>query len=275
MRYEARPPRAELEPFVKCLWRLRGAPSEIEPQPIVPDGCFELIVHLGEPFVERGVYAPEGPGRAGQAVKQPRALLAATLTRTVVVAASGDVDVVGVRFHPGRAYPFLSAAPSEVVDTVAPALDVIARELASLPARLEPAATETALRHRRGRAARASATELGVTRGSIAWRRRWSPPTLRAVSQPRRRASGLSLRQFERLFKSRAGVSAKVLQRVVRFHRVATRLLEGSPDLATLALDAGFFDQAHMSHDFRALADVSPSRYPAQAGALDRFFAES
>ena len=58
MRYEARPPRIELDAFVKCLWRLRGAPWEIEPQPIVPDGCFELIVHLGEPFVEREVYSP-------------------------------------------------------------------------------------------------------------------------------------------------------------------------------------------------------------------------
>ena len=87
------------------------------------------------------------------------------------------------------------------------------------------------------------------------------------------RAAGISLRQFERLFKSRAGVSAKVLQRVVRFHRVATRLLADAPDLATVALDAGFFDQAHMSHEFRALADVSPSRYPARAGTLDRFFA--
>ncbi|HEX2464627.1 MAG TPA: helix-turn-helix domain-containing protein, partial [Thermoanaerobaculia bacterium] len=88
-------------------------------------------------------------------------------------------------------------------------------------------------------------------------------------------AAGISQRQFERWFKSRAGVSAKVLQRVVRFHRVAMRLLEGSPDLATLALDTGFFDQAHMSHEFRALADVSPSRYLAHAGALDRLFAES
>ena len=52
MQYEARPPRAPLEPFVRCLWRLRGAPHELEPQPIVPDGCFELIVHLGEPLVE-------------------------------------------------------------------------------------------------------------------------------------------------------------------------------------------------------------------------------
>ena len=108
----------------------------------MPDGCFELIVHLGEPFVEQGVYAPEGPGRAAQSVKQHRALLAATLTRTVVVAASGDVDVVGVRFHPGRAYPFLSAAPSEVVDTVAPALDVMAPDLTAVTTRLEPASTE-------------------------------------------------------------------------------------------------------------------------------------
>ena len=91
-------------------------------------------------------------------------------------------------------------------------------------------------------------------------------------------AAGISLRQFERLFKSRAGVSAKVLQRVVRFHRVASRLLEGAradADLATLALDGGFFDQAHMSHEFRALADVSPSRYPREAGVLDRLFAET
>jgi AraC-like DNA-binding protein len=71
---------------------------------------------------------------------------------------------------------------------------------------------------------------------------------------------------------ARAGVSAKVLQRVVRFHRVVTQLLDGAPDLALLALDAGFFDQSHMSHEFRALASTTPARYPAQAGSLDRLF---
>jgi AraC-like DNA-binding protein len=273
MRYEARSPRAELEPFVKCLWRLRGAPSEIEPQPIVPDGCFELIVHLGEPFVEQGVYAPEGRGRAGWPVKQHRALLAATLTRTVVVAASGDVDVVGVRFRPGRAYPFLSAAPSEVVDIVAPATDVCTSDLAAWTKRLEPASTELVF---------ASAEEALLARlrrvGSDPRFDRIATTLVAADGAPvasLAEAAGISQRQFERWFKSRAGVSAKVLQRVVRFHRVAMRLLEGSPDLATLALDTGFFDQAHMSHEFRALADVSPSRYLAHAGALDRLFAES
>ena len=273
MRYETRPPRAELDAFVKCLWRLRGAPWEIEPQPIVPDGSFELIVHLGEPFVERGVYASAESGEVAPQAKQDRMLLAATLTRTVVVAASGEVDVVGVRFHPGRAYPFLEAAPAEVIDTVAPASDVIARELASLPSRLAPAATENlfatveqALLARLARAGNDPRFDRLASAVVAA-----DGPSVATLAT----AAGISLRQFERLFKSRAGVGAKVLQRVTRFHRVAARLLEGAPDLATVALDAGFFDQAHMSHEFRALADVSPSRYAVRAGALDRFFAES
>jgi AraC-like DNA-binding protein len=192
----------------------------------------------------------------------------------VVVAARGDVDVIGVRFHPARAYPFLAAAPAEVVDLVAPAPDVMARELAALPARLEPAPTETlftvvedALLERLGRAG-SDARFDRLASALIAA----DGPTMHGLAH----AAGISLRQFERLFKSRAGVAAKTLQRVVRFHRIAKRLLDGGsvPDLATLALDGGFFDQAHLSHEFRALAEVSPSRYPDRAGALDRLFAD-
>ena len=62
MLYEARAARVELGPFVRCLWRLRGARGEIEPQAIVPDGCFELIVHLGEPFVRHLVLFLLFPG---------------------------------------------------------------------------------------------------------------------------------------------------------------------------------------------------------------------
>ena len=285
MRYEARPPRVGLEPFVRCLWRLRGASHEIEPQPIVPDGCFELIVHLGEPLletvvenaVERAVYAAGDRDAVPAATRQERALLAATLTRTVVVAASGDVDVIGIRFNPGRAYPFLAVAPWEIVDRVAPAHDVIAPELVMLTSRLEPgrieylfAVVERALLARLARAG----NDARFDRMASALVAIDGPAVTRIAD-----GAGISLRQFERLFKSRAGVSAKVLQRVVRFHRVASRLLGdasvGTRDLATLALDGGFFDQAHMSHEFRALADVTPSRYPHQAGALDRLFAES
>jgi AraC-like DNA-binding protein len=261
MLYQAQEPGGALAPYVKCLWRLRGTAGEIGPQPIVPDGSFELIAHLGEPFVENGVYA----GR------QPRLLLAATLTRTVVVAAAGEVDVVGVRFKPGGAYPFLAVSPVEVVDTVSPALDTVARDLAGVIGGLEPGSTadlfarvEAGLCARLDRAGsdpgfdRLVAALVGVD---------GAPPAALAS------AAGQSLRQFERRFKSRVGVSAKSLQRVVRFHRAASQLLAGSPALVDVALDSGFFDQSHMSHEFRALADVSPGRYSDRAGELDRLFA--
>ena len=194
----------------------------------------------------------------------------------MVVAASGDVDVVGVRFHPGRAYPFLAVAPWEIVDHVAPALDVVARELVRCRRGSSQGTTEISSRV----VERALLARLARVGSDTRFDRLAS--ALVAIDGPAvtrlADAAGISLRQFERLFNSRAGVSAKVLQRVVRFHRwlaPARGARAEAPDLATLALDGGFFDQAHMSHEFRALADVSPSRYPREAGVLDRLFAES
>jgi AraC-like DNA-binding protein len=217
--------------------------------------------------------ASAAPAHGATQTRQDRALVAATLTRAVVVAASGEVDVIGVRFHPGRAYPFLAAAPAELVDSVAPALDVVARELTHLPARLEPGATpalfatvETVLLERLARAGSDRRYDR-LVEALIAP----EAPSVASLAG----AAAISQRQFERLFKSRAGVSAKRLQRVVRFHRLAAGLLDGSLDLAALALDAGFYDQAHMSREFRSLAQVTPARYAQRAGALDRLFAES
>lgn len=52
MHYQQIPPGAPLGRHVECFWFLRdgppAGPREIER--IVPDGCTELIVHLGQPF---------------------------------------------------------------------------------------------------------------------------------------------------------------------------------------------------------------------------------
>src|SRR5688500_14210259 len=120
MRYEESAPSPPLAPFVKCLWRLRGAPGEVDAQPIVPDGGAELVLSRGDAFVER-----EG----AVARTQPRVLLAATFPRSIVVVAGGRVDVLGVRFRPGAAYPFLRVPPTDIVDTALPAFDVVTRDL--------------------------------------------------------------------------------------------------------------------------------------------------
>ena len=62
------------------------------------------------------------------------------------------------------------------------------------------------------------------------------------------------------------GLTPKTIARVVRFDR-ARRLLQRGvmvlrrPMLADLAVACGYYDQAHLDREFRALAGCSPSRW--------------
>lgn len=70
---------------------------------------------------------------------------------------------------------------------------------------------------------------------------------------------GWSRRHFSERFAREVGLTPKQAARVVRFGR-ATALLRRLPPggLAEVAHGCGYFDQAHMSNEFRALAGCSP-----------------
>ncbi len=69
-------------------------------------------------------------------------------------------------------------------------------------------------------------------------------------------------------FREELGVPPKALARILRFERAVGRLRAGD-DLAALALDAGYYDQAHFNRDFRAFAGATPTAYrpSVQSGA--------
>jgi AraC-like DNA-binding protein len=73
---------------------------------------------------------------------------------------------------------------------------------------------------------------------------------------------GRSSRWFTDCFADHVGLTPKVFSRVQRF-QLALRRLHGDPDpdLAEVGLEAGFFDQAHFVHDFRAISGMTPSEY--------------
>lgn len=74
------------------------------------------------------------------------------------------------------------------------------------------------------------------------------------------RSEGMSERQLLRLFDSELGVGPKAFSRVVRFQHALAGLFASNGDRAlNLALDAGYYDQAHFIHDFRALCGVTPA----------------
>jgi len=93
-------------------------------------------------------------------------------------------------------------------------------------------------------------------------RRDWTLTTLAAKL-------GVSERQLRRRFVSAVGYEPKLLERVLRLRRfIRTASGPRSPGLATLALEAGYADQPHLSRECRELTGVTPVQllgYPVTA----------
>ncbi len=69
-------------------------------------------------------------------------------------------------------------------------------------------------------------------------------------------------RSLERLFRRYVGLSPKWVLRCYRLQQAANRLTSGEAlDLAALAQELGYFDQAHFSKDFKQVTGHPPGHY--------------
>jgi AraC-like DNA-binding protein len=75
---------------------------------------------------------------------------------------------------------------------------------------------------------------------------------------------GWSHRRLIARFREQVGMPPKTIGRVLRFEHVS-RALMGTPEprLAEVALDCGYYDQAHLNRDFRDFAGTTPTAYVA------------
>jgi AraC-like DNA-binding protein len=69
---------------------------------------------------------------------------------------------------------------------------------------------------------------------------------------------GWSRRHFGERFRTEIGLAPKQAARILRFERAGALMRRGHLDLAGLAVKCGYYDQAHLSNEWRALAGCSP-----------------
>jgi AraC-like DNA-binding protein len=206
---------------------------------VLPDGCADVIFAIGR-RVDGFVVGP--------------------MTRALVVPASGQTRMLGVRFRPGAAGAFLPVPLRTLVDARV-ALDSIWTGSAETTERVAEAseagrAVEAFERALRARLQRAAVIPSPRTRGLI--ERLAAEPDAVSVADLASRA-GITRQHLRRLFEQHVGYGPKKLARILRLRR-ALRLLESrrGAALAAVALDAGYYDQAHMNADFRDLAGCPP-----------------
>jgi AraC-like DNA-binding protein len=97
-----------------------------------------------------------------------------------------------------------------------------------------------------------------------AWRRLQSGVAIGELA----RELGWSRRHLTATVRRELGLAPKPLAMLLRFERAVQRLRAGVP-LADLALDSGYYDQAHFNRDFKGFADLTPTEYRAVTSFQD------
>ena len=237
-RYREIAPHPSLRGFVACYWMSQG--SSHGTQLVLPDGCADVIVERGS-------------GKAARVV--------GTMRAAVLVERRPTRDLVAIRFAPGGAHALLKLPMEALVDAVVPLADLVT-------VRAEHA---DVWQHADGAAARHAfdaflASQL--PRATVDEQRALMWAKL-CMSESRRRiadladACGTTRQHLRRVVHRATGIGPKLLGRIGRLRSATDAIASGRRADACLAQDIGFFDQAHMVNEFRALAHTTPGGYAA------------
>ena len=234
-----RRPDAVLAQHVTCVW-------------------VQQVSAASAPFVHRR--APNGSAEIVCALgSMPRVL--GPQTGPLVEHLAPGTTIVGVRLRPGAAPPVLHFPACETVDLDLSADDLWGTSAVALGEALADAASPddaAALLERVVADRLADGPDLDAIAAEAA--RRLLSIGAKGVNSL---ASSLymSERQLRRRFEASIGLPPKTLHRILRFQRfiaLAWTLDEPSKQLARLAADAGYADQAHLTREAKELEGRSP-----------------
>lgn len=240
--YRELPPPPALAPYVSCLWgQTIGAGDRAYDHPVLPDGCADIVSINGD-------LALVGPA-----------------TRAVTERFAPGSVVVGVRFRTGAAPPLLGASATELCDREVPMGDVwgragttVAERCAGLPDGADAAARLGLLVDALLRRLDNAPLVDPVATGAASMLAEHPAPPVRDVA----RRLEMSERQLRRRVEVAVGYSPRTLARILRFQRfLGAARSSPSPgrDLARLAAESGYADQAHLTRDSRRLAGLPPA----------------
>ena len=81
---------------------------------------------------------------------------------------------------------------------------------------------------------------------------------------------GWSRRRIASEFREQVGLPPKSAARLLRFERAKALLDRADLSLAEVALESGFYDQSHLSNEFRRITGATPAAYAAEPEQISK-----
>ena len=263
MKFQSLTPAFPLNVWIKSIFYYEGLTPGHRLDRFLPNGDTEIIFSLSAApqfIYDNDTLAPLQTCRL--------AWVSGVRTRPITIPSGQGSRMVVVAARKGRAFPFFPLPLSELTDAVAPAELVFGRSALELRDRLLEASSitqilalvESYLLRLAGdslnpdQAARCIEFALsGMIRSPSATR-------LKRLSDQ----IGYSQKHFINLFKRRVGVSPKQYLRIIRFQAILERIENDAgpePLWSRLAVENGYYDQAHLIHDFKHFSGFTPGEY--------------
>ncbi len=258
MSYRTYIPQPPLSDFVDLFWLYEGYDLPQAKERVLPTGTIELVIDLRED--ELRVYD-------GQTHEQfqsfSTALICGAHSESFVIDTASEASIMGVHFKPGGAFPFLKLPAGELRNAHVSLETLWGAKAVELRDQLLEAETPEA--------------RFGILERTLSTQSPWPlarhpavafalkefqdvlhAPTISDVSD----RTGLSQRRFIRVFSEEVGLTPKRFCRVRRFQEVLSFIKrEQRVDWAEIALECGYFDQAHFIRDFQAFSGLNPTAY--------------
>lgn len=234
-------PAFPLSSVVECIWHYEGVVVVRGREHVLPDGRFQIVLNLA----------------AGKGT------VCGLRSQYVVIDTAQISKMMGVVFRPGRVLGFLGASALEFLD-LSVAFDLVwgsqatrlleqLRDVEQAGERLRILEASLADRTRRGGKAIHPAVDYALQVFK-------NTPHISTVADLSREI-GLSRRWFSHTFSEQVGMTPKRYCRLMRFQKVMHQIASNQlVDWVDVALAGGFYDQAHLVHEFRAFSGLSPER---------------
>ena len=255
MQFVARPPRPPLDALVSLVWHATRAEAPAW-ETVLPTGRPQLVVQLDG---RANRWAVAGSPQSGAA-----ACVGGPFVGPLELPAESQAAVAGALFHPGGLAAMVDTPLQELRGAYVDVLDLWGRPALRWVEAVHGAPTPHAA---------LDALEQGLAgHARRTSRRRALGRACTALAQGRSVRDvadllGASQRRFSQTFMAEVGLTPKQFTRLTRFRR-AVEAIRAAPhaDLTDVALDAGFYDQAHLSREFRTFGGLTPGRFRESVG---------
>ncbi|MBN1848097.1 MAG: helix-turn-helix transcriptional regulator [Deltaproteobacteria bacterium] len=250
-------PSSLLTPYIQCFWVMQSETSlqSTAPNRILPDGCVDIIINMGDPFLEMDADTSD--------INDEKVYIVGAMQTPILIGMMGHVDVIGIRFKPGGAFPFFGFPINTITDRSIPLDDVWSGISSTMNSRMPEQTTirsktsilEDLLLKRLGTFPVLDALTLEAIR--IIYKKD-GLVSIRTISQN----LNITGRHLERKFLKHVGISPKMLCRIVRLQYALSHLKkQHNPIWTYIVYKSGYYDQAHFIKEFKILTGLSPNAY--------------